>query len=132
MVREIESKTPYKVVSAECPADTELTGIIVNRSKAVVNFSQIGEVRDAETILSVELVWRDLRTGEVLSRPTHGRPPPGAPPGAPPPPVLVQSPAYFIPELGQSLTSAEKVAIPTSIIPMPASRPATVTGNTSP
>src|SRR5262249_42619491 len=35
VVREIESKTPYKVVSGDCPADTELSGTIINLTKAL-------------------------------------------------------------------------------------------------
>jgi hypothetical protein len=90
--------------------------------------------------MAVEIVWRDLRTGEILSRPRRGEATPAAPllpapgqlPGPgnvpqpiggsasdrpveppvsggtppPPPPVLVQSVAGFIPELGESITTA--------------------------
>jgi hypothetical protein len=114
VVREIEQRTPYKVVSAECNADTELTGTIVSFNKLLLNRNQLNEVREAQTTLAVEVVWRDLRTGEVLSRPDANKPPPlGAPvpgePGAPPPPpVLVQSLATFIPEVGESITAARK------------------------
>jgi len=114
VVREIESKTPYKVVQ-DCDADTELIGTIVGRSKAVINYNQLAETREAQTTLTVEVVWRDLRAGhggEVLSLPVPGKPgdppPPPPAPGAPAPPVLVQSLGTFIPELGGSLTTAEK------------------------
>jgi hypothetical protein len=138
VVREIELKTPYKVVGANCDADTELTGTIISYNKNILNRNQLNEVREAETTLAVELAWKDLRTGEILTRPRRGEttpaapllpapgllPGPGAtatplagnnpplpgmplPPGAPPqPPVLVQSVAGFIPELGESLASA--------------------------
>jgi hypothetical protein len=138
VVREIESKTPYKVVAANCDADTELTGTIISYNKNILNRNQLNEVREAETTLAVEMIWRDLRTGEILTRPRRGQvtpaapfipgpgmlpetdnipapnsntpPPPGAPlpPGAtpPPPPVLVQSIGSFIPELGESITTA--------------------------
>ncbi|HMC64019.1 MAG TPA: LptE family protein [Gemmataceae bacterium] len=143
VVREIEAKTPYKVVSDRYRADTELTGTILVLNKNIINRNQLNEVREAETTLAVNVVWRDLRAGhegEVLSHPAHGSmqpafpslpapidashpppvplpadtpPPPGAPmPGvlvpAEPPPVPVQSVATFIPELGESLTTAEK------------------------
>ena len=114
VVREIESKTPYKVAQ-DCDADTELIGTIVGRSKAVINYNQLAETREAPTTLTVEVVWRDLRAGhggEVLSLPVPGKPgdppPPPPAPGAPVPPVLVQSLGTFIPELGGSLTTAEK------------------------
>ncbi len=114
VIREIESKTPFKVVSEGCPADTELNGKIVNFNKNILNRNQLNEVREAETVLSVEVTWKDLRSGEILSkpRPRPGEPPPPPPgPGAPPPPppvVLVQSLGHFVPELGQSITTAQK------------------------
>ena len=64
--------------------------------------------------MGVELVWRDLRpgcTGSILSadrRPEEvlaQGPIPGAPP---PPPALVSPQATFVPELGGSITSAQK------------------------
>lgn len=125
IVREIEAKTPYKVVSSCEGADTELSGTILSVTKAVVNINPSNEVREAETALNVEVVWRDLRTGQVLSKPTRvmgdqpGLTPgiigpnftlPDAPEATPPndPPVLVQSVDRFIPELGQSITTAFK------------------------
>jgi hypothetical protein len=147
VVREIELKTPWKVVGPNCDADTELTGTIINYQKNIVNRNQLNEIREAETTLAVEVVWRDLRTGEILTRPrrpavnpvvpelappdmrsgpgpsaialppTEQSPaaplpplggPPLPPPPPPPPPVLVQSIAGFIPELGESLTTAYK------------------------
>ncbi len=140
VIREIELKTPFKVVSENCDADTELTGTIISYNKNIVNRNQLNEVRQAETTMAVEIVWRDLRTGEILSRPRRGEVTPAAPllpapgqlPGPgnvpqpiggsasdrpveppvsggtppPPPPVLVQSVAGFIPELGESITTA--------------------------
>jgi hypothetical protein len=110
IIREIEARTPYKVVSDPSRADTELSGTITLMSKGLLNRTQLNEVREAETILTAEVCWRHLGTGEILSRPrlTPGAPPP--PPGAPPPPptVVVQSTGNFIPELGGSITTAEK------------------------
>ena len=68
VVREIELKTPFKVVQDCENADTELRGVIVGFSKAMLNYNGFNEVREAETQLVVQLVWRDLRTGKVLSR----------------------------------------------------------------
>jgi hypothetical protein len=112
VIREIEQKTPFKVVGPGEDADTELTGTIVQLNKNILNRNQLNEVREAETILGVEVVWRDLRSGEVISRPTREPPPPPAPDApldAPPPPaprVVVFSQANFIPELGQSNATA--------------------------
>jgi hypothetical protein len=152
VIREIEQKTPYKVVGPGCDADTELTGTVVSFTKNILSVNQLNEVREAETTLGVEVVWKDLRTGEYLSKPsrrpgepvpeppaqpllvgvtpgapvtTAPSPPPGAPaavppaPGPLPPPgvvlppgapqpgaVLIRSLGGYIPELGQSLTTA--------------------------
>jgi hypothetical protein len=158
VIREIEQKTPYKVVGPGCNADTELTGTVLIFTKGLLNVNQINEVREAETTLTVEVVWRDLRTGEYLTKPIRrpGEPRlpelqgprglmlggpvaptapqepvaseplpgtgptpivegplplPGAsapipPEQAKPPSVLVRSQATFIPELGESRTTA--------------------------
>jgi hypothetical protein len=118
--RTIEARTTFKVVAEDQPADTELTGTIITFSKTVINSTPTNEVRQANTMLGVEIIWRDLRTGEILSKPKSGPgappppPPPDAPPlppGKPPPPppvTLVQSLGGFIPELGQSLTTAQQ------------------------
>jgi hypothetical protein len=116
VIREIEAKTPYKVVSDPSRADTELTGTVTILNKGLLNRTQFNEVREAETLLAAEISWRHLRTGEILTkpRPGPGAPPPPPPvvaPGAPPPPpptILVQSTGNFIPELGESISTAEK------------------------
>jgi hypothetical protein len=120
IIREIEAKTPYKVVSDPCHADTELTGTIVNLNKTVINITPLNEVREAQTVLTATVVWRDLRpghVGEVLSAPKQPGPPPlpallppEGPPAVPPvpPPATVTSQASFIPELGESITTAEQ------------------------
>jgi hypothetical protein len=66
VVREIELNTPYKV--KQTGADTELLGTIVGFTKAALSYNQFNYQRELETTLIVELIWRDLRTGEILSR----------------------------------------------------------------
>lgn len=114
VIREIEAKTPYKVVSGD--ADTELTGTIISVTKGVLNRNQLNEVRESEVALGVQIIWRHLGTGEILSKPRTGpgAPPPPPPPGAPPvpPPVtLVADTSNFVPELGESITTAQKRVI---------------------
>jgi hypothetical protein len=114
VIREIELKTPYKVVTAGEPADTELTGKIKLLTKNLVVPDQLDLVRQSEVTLTVEVVWRDLRPGhigEVLSRPPPK--PPGTElinPPTPPelPPVLFQSVTTLEPELGTSLATARQ------------------------
>ena len=73
VIREIEAKTPYKVVSDPACADTELTGTIVSLNKTPITMNPLNEVREAETVLTVQVVWRNLRTGEILSQPRPAR-----------------------------------------------------------
>jgi hypothetical protein len=159
VVREINLKTPYHVVGCDHAADTELTGVIRSFTKSILSENQLNEVREAETNLVVELVWRDLRTGQVLSvqgsrpfepvtpalpvlpgagpvalapgvvapgaasaptppgSPSAGPTPPdtpltptapGAPPARPGPITVVASTADFIPELGESISTAQQ------------------------
>lgn len=135
VIREIESKTPFKVTHNRSEADTELSGTILSLNKQLLNRNQLNEVREAETVLTVGLVWLDLRTNEVLSRPRRGSPDPVTPgiPGlqvpetggfsqpavaqptmpnlAKPLPVLVTGTGRFIPELGQSNNTGYQEAI---------------------
>lgn len=66
VIRHVEEKTPYKVVQDN--ADTELKGTIVTFTKTILNYTQFNTVREAQTTLVVELIWRDLRSGEILSK----------------------------------------------------------------
>src|SRR5262249_28333518 len=117
VVREIEAKTPLKVVSDRSCADTELIGKIVNETKGLNMYNQLGEIRDAQMTLTVELSGRDLPPGhdtERISHPLPGRRADPVPLGPPPkegPPVTVQTQAIFTPELGTSRTTAEKTMI---------------------
>ncbi len=71
LVRAIEKTTPYKVVNGDCAADTELSGTITAFTKGILNINNVNEQRDIETNLIVEFSWRDLRTGEYLSKPAR-------------------------------------------------------------
>jgi len=71
VVRAIEQYTPYKVVCNCDKADTELLGKVIVFNKAILNRNQLNEVREAETVLTVEVVWRDRRTGEILTGPAR-------------------------------------------------------------
>jgi hypothetical protein len=116
VVKQIELKTPWKVVSGD-GADTELTGIVLNFNKRIVLQNEVNEIREGELTLGAAITWRDLRTGEVLS---ERKKPDGALPALPPPDplaapagqqplgVLVQRSASFVPELGESLLTARK------------------------
>ena len=132
VIREIGRTTPYRVISDKSRADTELLGAVVNIQKQIMNRNQQNAVRDGDLIVDVDVVWRDLRDGTVLSMPRKLGPP-GAPviyppngpqpvpfdPNVPPPPpphcdpevvVPTRITAYgrYVPELGETNTSAMK------------------------
>jgi hypothetical protein len=109
IVREIEAKTPYKVVSGD--ADTELSGSIKSFTKGILNYNQLFEQREVETTLLAEVVWRDLRTGYFLTRP-------GRSPGQPLPPDALAAP----PVLGDGPLAS------TILAPMPATPTSPLTG----
>jgi hypothetical protein len=117
VIREIEAKTTFKTTDCRANADTELIGKIISTTKGVITVNQLGEVREAQAGMGVELVWRDLRpgsTGAILSierkkEEVRGEEAPAPVPGAKPPAPAAVSPATtYIPELGGSLVSAQK------------------------
>jgi hypothetical protein len=90
IVREIEAKTPFKVVSDRDRADTELTGSIVVYTKSILNRNQYNEIREGQNLLTVNIIWRNLHTGEILSKP-------GKRIGEETPPVLGPPPGMNLP-----------------------------------
>lgn len=134
VVREIGTKTRFKVVSDPERADTELLANVTGIDKTVLNRNQQNLIREADVVLVVDVLWRDLRSGEVLSAPKLGRTPgaagvpvvPADPPPvfdptnpAPPPPAVVQdalptrlvATGRMLPELGESSTTAAQRAV---------------------
>lgn len=131
VIKEIEWKTPFKVVSNREGADTELTGTIAAFNKNILNRNQLNEQRETETVLTVAIVWKDLRNGDILSQPRAQNvngpafaPLPdlapgaggvptvqntGGPPCPPTQPAVVISTGTFAPEIGQSITTAQQM-----------------------
>ena len=101
VVKEINLKTPYKVV-ANPPADTILTGRIVGEHKRTVIPSTVGGQREAEVLLRAEVTWIDNR-GNVIGQ---TGPIPLAPEAA-----LINDSASVIPEYGQSIATGQQQAI---------------------
>jgi hypothetical protein len=114
--KQIEQVTPYKIVSYREGADTELIVTIVDTHQNIFNRTQLNEIRGSDVVLQVELVWRDLRTGEILSKSKAGPgalplpaplPLPGEPNKPAPAPVAVlTTTGTYMPELGQSQATA--------------------------
>lgn len=117
-------KTPIKVISDSRKADTELIGTITRVSKPILNFNGQALPLQSEVVLVVEVVWRDLRTGEILSNPK--RPKPASPDPAafdpslqPPPPelpaqtaipVTITASGRFLIQNGESVSTAADAA----------------------
>lgn len=76
VVREIGKTTSFRVTSDYEKADTELLGNVVSITKNILNRNQQNQVRQAEVVVWVDVVWRDLRDGTILSNAT-ARPGPG-------------------------------------------------------
>jgi hypothetical protein len=130
VIREIGRTTSFRVTSDYQKADTELLGNVVSIQKGILNRNQQNQIREGELIVRVDVVWRDLRDGTILSnprpRPAPGQPGPRLPddqpvpfdPNLPPPPdlreldnpqpVSIVASGRFLPELGETNASASK------------------------
>ena len=68
VINEIESRTPYKVVPRET-ADTLLEGEIIHIQVRTLSRSPFNALPQEQLYqLSVNLVWKDLRTGKILAQ----------------------------------------------------------------
>ena len=101
VVKEIELKTPYKVVGADA-ADSVLSIRLVSESKRVLAENRFDEPRDVETDFFIQVSWVDRRGDLIMS---HN--------DVPAAPLLlnVGQNANFVAEGGQSLTTAQQEAI---------------------
>ena len=101
IVKEIELKTPYKVVDA-ASADSVLAVRIISENKKVLSETRNDDVRDMETDFFVQMSWSDRR-GDLISG--GGR--------IPFAPLLlnISQQANFVPEGGQSLVTAQQEAL---------------------
>jgi len=101
IVKEIELKSPYKVVGA-AEADSVLSARIISDSKKVLSENRFDEPRDIEADFFVQVSWVDRRGDIIMS---HN--------DIPVQPLLlnVSQTASFVPEAGQSLATAHQEAI---------------------
>ena len=118
-------RTPIRVVSDPSRADTELIGTVILVNKLVHNRNTLNLNREFDVVLTAEVVWRDLRTGRVLSgsrnpsqpdQPERPFDPSLPPPPAPPPdqvaiPVAITAYGRVLPELGESSSTGQQKAI---------------------
>ena len=67
LVKEIEHRTPYKVVSGSGLADTQLTGTVTSVERQLVSRDPTaGFPQEIEITVTVDFEWRDLRTGKTI------------------------------------------------------------------
>ena len=99
--KEIELKTPYKVVH-DPNADSILTGRIVGETKRLLIQSRTGDPREIQVNLRVDVSWVD-RWGDVIQR-TEPIP-------LPPEVIDIGASANVVPEVGQSVAVAHQQAI---------------------
>lgn len=97
VIKEIEDRTPYKVVGRE-RADTVLSGRVLSVSKRVLAENPNDEPRDLDVEFVVEVRWLDNQ-GNVLMEQVALPIESGA--------LTTVSSSHFVPEGGQSLTTAQ-------------------------
>ncbi len=101
VVKEIEAKTPYKVVS-EAKADSVLSGRIVSETKRVVVPDLTGDARELQVGMRVEVSWCDRKNRQLSDIRS-----------VPLPDELtdVTGTGNLVPEVGQSDVTAQQEAI---------------------
>jgi hypothetical protein len=100
VVKEIELKTPYKVVGSP-DADSVLSGTIISETKRITAETPFDDPRTSELNLVVQVTWVDRR-GDIMQE--------GCIP-LPPAVVEVEQSAKVTPEVGQSIAVGHQVAI---------------------
>lgn len=99
--KEIERRTPYKVVSSP-DADSILTGKILTEAKGVSVETPTDEPRELSYFFTIGVQWHD-RDGVLVQE--------IAPVPVPDPLLQLQSNSTFYPEVGQSVSSAQQDSI---------------------
>jgi hypothetical protein len=101
VVKEIENKTPYKVVD-DPNADSVLTGVIFEEGKHTLITALTGDARETQAAMKVKVSWvdhkgRSLRDEKSIPLPTEF--------------VDIGGTGNLVPEVGQSVDTAQQQAI---------------------
>lgn len=99
--KDIETKTPYKVVGNP-NADSVLIGKLIADTKRVIVEDQYDMPRETEVNMAVEIRWVN-RKGDLLNSPV--------PVPLPQDLVTLSAPGMLVPEYGQSVTTAQLQSI---------------------
>ena len=101
VMKEIEAKTPYKVVGSP-NADSILSGRIVGETKRVVAENAYDDPRELEVNLQVEVSWIDRQGSAIRAAACVELPPELS---------MVHGNTSLVPEVGQSVATAHQLAI---------------------
>jgi Lipopolysaccharide-assembly len=101
IVKEIELKTPYKVVGSP-QADSVLSGKITTDTKRVIVEDRYDYPRETQVNISVEVQWVNRR-GDLVNQPYAVPVPPSL--------VILSGDGALVPEYGQSGATAQLQAI---------------------
>jgi hypothetical protein len=101
VAKEIENRTNYKVIG-DPGADSILTGRIIRDRKRALSETEDDDVRALEFDIVIEVAWAN-RAGQWIREPQYIAMPPEL--------IAIGQTSTMIPEVGQSITSAEQVAI---------------------
>ncbi len=101
VIKEIELKTPYKVVGTP-DADSILTGRLVKETKRLTVETPWDDPRQYNLDLQVEVSWIDRR-GNIIRQADSVPLPPEA--------IIVSGDAGLVPEVGQSVATSHQQAI---------------------
>lgn len=101
VMKEIELKTPYKVTGSS-DADSVLSGRIFREGKRQLVRSRSGDPRELQVNLRLKVSWID-RQGNVIRR--------TEPIALPAEITQVEASANVVPEIGQSIATAQQQAI---------------------
>ena len=101
--KDIETKTPYKVVGSP-NADSVLIGKLISDTKRIIVEDQYDMPRETEVNMAVEVRWVN-RKGDLLNR--------SVPIPLPQDLVTLSAPGILVPEYGQSVATAQLQSIQT-------------------
>jgi hypothetical protein len=102
VIKEIQKKTNYKVVGDPSAADSVLSGKIVGETKRLVTENRYDDPRGLEANLSVQIRWTDHQ--DSLIGPVRSI-------RVPDELNLVSEHSLLVPEMGQSVATAQQGAI---------------------
>ena len=101
VIKEIELKTPYKVVNSP-NADSVLTAHVISEDKRVVALDTFDDPRQIQVNMKVQVDWIDRRGQMIRSSEALALPPEAA---------VVAGSADLTPETGQTVATAQQQAI---------------------